>query len=1723
MGNVLSDHTGQNRLESDTNTFYTTINDILLELDLYNKPKGSNNLRNNKSEINFKSMDAAKNGNKYVDINNFNYTTADVNNIDSNSKDSLYLDPTANTPNSEKWRKTDKLFNIKRGMCNASNVVPVTMVGVDLPQDKREKFDVASNKYIYVTDQSNYNDPVITNFPSNWFSKMQSNYDVMTTDELDNCLKYGTLNSKSTYVCDNIPYWFVDSKRSYLDNSMTTNISSTAYVYVDSSSKIELLPNNSVPIAYFNSPCFVTLGDIPDELINSYLNNKECVGFYIIKNGTCTRGATTPCSEVLMYPLMISKSGTDYIKSIPGYTEDNKLSYMINFLLNGTGTSTNKVNNILSSTFSDAIALNNSEISTINKTPKKTKLDLYIGGSKKSSDVITPENSTASIYASVPHLIYTVFLKKEIKPVDLKVPEDIIDPKFHDLNNYVKENVYGNPVSPECETKLSNLLTHSYTNATINKWSKLNTYLKPMTNTTNNTLDKMKKNFESTAISNMTFVENINSDGTNTIGFYDKSDATAIGSKYDTGIATASANQTASAINGVSPQCDTFYNELCEYYYYYDFVDGIKLNTDASFKELMKKPELIDNIRFVTESLPDCRCNNSLVVKTVPNMSAQKYFQDTRCETSNRNKTDRNYGYRLQYDAAVGDTSSGFTSGNFPLLYNSRTQKKNRVGYKTQFDPSEENILLTNMSDKKFIYASNSRGDAITNNTYTCTINNNINVSETGGNVTVAGINLACNMGSATGSGSASGSGSGSGSGSAQASGSGSGSGAGAGAVSSTSNNSVSIAGTYTKSSSNPVSLSRLYDDGFTIPTLNLITINPSFQNDVYNLNFVSYNYKFVYISSADSTKKYLVNVKQCTTNSGDDTTKVCRSPMLVPIPFIYGPFPPTNIRGNKYILGIDSPSTNPIINSKTESVLVREYSMSITSIRLYINSTGPYIQFSIDLNCDNSESYISNLSYRIILTDAANKSAPPITIAGLDFFSAVLANINTNTDSNADGYLSIGGDGNTVLQQIKYNYEIRLNETRKTNTNPITYTDGVSMIYDVNMPKIDQGVADFSALVSKFTLFTLSYKDYENNNNVVSFNTNSTTPIPAKLAVTCELKWNFISIEPTLIGQPVNIYYKENSSTAVEVKLGSVTTGNSYSFIMPIFSKATNIFIYAKVEKDTKVIQSPQISIMTATIGTSFNNWAMISDKKLESSTILSIPNNTNPTIIDYFKYSMDPTTSPAISLIQYDFTTSKWYSTSNSTIPSGTQTNSGNYIIFKKPTLPTITIVLDPAPTAPIKYGDLVSIKYTLSNTLENPAPMQILVGGIIIDTFQILPTDGFSKTITFNLNDKIGTTSGQVPLLLTSYDIFKSNSLSLNISNDISAHTINAVDNLIASIPFPIFKVVGTPNTNTLKNIALTIDNPLTTQTTGLSNIYTCVLNNFAPVLSINTASFILNNVNYNKNIEFVITNSATASFTNVLPMISNGLSILPNSMNEQFTNISPVKNYNIYDSNKITNNYNTNNKFKLIEGLTGSNEIHLYTLKLDFSKTISTITKDINILLRFNQYNVIDIINLELLFGSANLNNTNFSITCISDSSNPNISIKNIRLVGNMTTSVFFSKKIPGLLHVYNSPNTLDASNIDNNGWSISTRLIELNGQYSIPEKLANVTVPTDNASSQGSGSGSSSSSGSGSESASSSAADESSNSSGSYLVIIFIILLILVLIGVGAYFYLKKKK
>ena len=101
-------------------------------------------------------------------------------------------------------------------------------------------------------------------------------------------------------------------------------------------------------------------------------------------------------------------------------------------------------------------------------------------------------------------------------------------------------------------------------------------------------------------------------------------------------------------------------------------------------------------------------------------MTPIKYYTDSRCNTHNLNNTEVNYGYRWIYKTATNG-SSDLQSSNFPYLYNSITDNSNTVGYKAQFDPGENLVLQTSMSDQAFLYAGPARGLAITNNNYTCT------------------------------------------------------------------------------------------------------------------------------------------------------------------------------------------------------------------------------------------------------------------------------------------------------------------------------------------------------------------------------------------------------------------------------------------------------------------------------------------------------------------------------------------------------------------------------------------------------------------------------------------------------------------------------------------------------------------------------------------------------------------------------------------------------------------------------------------------------------------------------------------------------------------------------------------------------------------------------------------------------------------------------------------
>ena len=177
--------------------------------------------------------------------------------------------------------------------------------------------------------------------------------------------------------------------------------------------------------------------------------------------------------------------------------------------------------------------------------------------------------------------------------------------------------------------------------------------------------------------------------------------------------------------------------------------------------------------------------------------------------------------------------------------------------------------------------------------------------------------------------------------------------------------------------------------------------------------------------------------------------------------------------------------------------------------------------------------------------------------------------------------------------------------------------------------------------------------------------------------------------------------------------------------------------------------------------------------------------------------------------------------------------------------------------------------------------------------------------------------------------------------------------------------------------------------------------------------------------------------------------------------------------------------------------------------------------------FNNYKKVTIQSLELFFGTTNVDNSTFNISfigqqvgtnkVINDSYKIDVNISTVRIIGIMTSQVFFPVTIPGATVVNYSPNTLT-----NGGWA-NTFVLDNhnNGYYSINSSDSSAVTTANNVAlnitSGGGGSNAIVNRTPG-------AAPESS--SGSNMLLYYGIgLIILILIGVGVYymFFNKAKK
>jgi hypothetical protein len=224
MGNIISNTSGNNAPQgkigenATLNVFEQSITDILLELDLYNTgnysslPASDRNNTGARSEFDYDRSTAYSTTNpniatltsgklnsndldgksrptmngKLVDIQGIPYVTSEslVNQNPNFNEAGWNKQPTG-------LKDSTKYYNIKRAICNSSTVVPVDILGVDLPVDGNP--DLSSSKY--KTD-SLIRDQQLINFSKIFPTGLPAN--TTMSEIVDNCLTWGTVEKGTT-------------------------------------------------------------------------------------------------------------------------------------------------------------------------------------------------------------------------------------------------------------------------------------------------------------------------------------------------------------------------------------------------------------------------------------------------------------------------------------------------------------------------------------------------------------------------------------------------------------------------------------------------------------------------------------------------------------------------------------------------------------------------------------------------------------------------------------------------------------------------------------------------------------------------------------------------------------------------------------------------------------------------------------------------------------------------------------------------------------------------------------------------------------------------------------------------------------------------------------------------------------------------------------------------------------------------------------------------------------------------------------------------------------------------------------------------------------------------------------------------------------------------------------------------------------------------------------
>ena len=1744
MGNILTNSKGNinNNLSSSQDGSYTsfakTINDTLLELDLYNLDPnlidpgtGAPGAPRTQFEIDYTSSGYSSRptgpGNapgttSLIDINGIPYSES--NDLQAVLNQNTTFETVTSVNDEKYWKNISKFYNFKRGVCNATQDVPVNTAGVLLPKDQATKNKLKSCLINGTTNGPTSSKTQVSNTqqvpiykPDTAINPSLNTAWYILQSQINSILDTSFLpTSLPTYTPSSGPAYNSFGSSPTLANLYETLGTRLLYLkYVD---------RVYIPVQYgndtkcnFNTPAasgktdvtvnlqpliFNSFGvndsliwinfenlnitDINKQILQELQAKPDCIGFYAINNPNYYLNPKNPNNSIQYftskkptncawsyvgipgYPLQ-TPSGQTNIAADIGYPEHNiiLIPIMINPAVLDSEQNPYTFNTIIKYLFENKFITKNAaeacDLTNSSMKPKITLDSLTIPIKSTTTSGIGTTKISSTVDSFPVNMQYTMFLKPFNMPIILRAGTKTeytyenkykisdIDPSIDNLNSgsnpLTNQTVYGTPMNTECKNLLDKMMTNSYIQANIGNYSKLSNIVdKSITNTPGGTLNSTFTVGDPN-INPQWLITNTNND----LLFIDAvdgqlnrlnpaDDTNAPGStKHINQYYTSGANSSGVTNAQISNDCKTFYEGLCNYYYYYDYLDGIQYNPllSAKINNLKASGQLsnfLPNLNYISQHIPDCRCANTSAVQdgslrpsnitdsTIGAIDAIEYYYITQKCNAIKGKIT---SYGSYSDPSNTGTFATFTQSLYSFLSNSLSG----VGFGAQYDPAT--ATQSGMSDSIFMYAESARASTNEFNTYICNINQTISATNTGGNVIAANNSINCTFPDGGGN-----------------------NGTSKDAVAPVKNQpqlNISI----TPPDGMTVNLSQYTEAVDPLYSLEATLIFPNPAYTFYNVGAGKVPYQFIYQPS-DKKLQTIIGEYGCNPQGFayppiSPPNQTCNNSESITLiaPFLYGRN--TNEYGTNYnilITNIDDNSPNQITPSASTPIMLKQFAMQITNIipgkDTSITPTNYYLQFNIQFNCISRPI----IPYAVVLTPKDNSL--PITLYGTDFFQDVSNNkgspyysnssqsvipgipYNNINLSSADGTLTV-----VTPSAILYEYKILLNPSG----NDISFTNGIIMNKSSNITYNDQ--FDFSNLQSRFDNTTISYLDYNNNNHVTLFPSSNPT---ANFGTSIVLNWTFINNDNY---KYFNIYYTIGTNPPVLINNpGSISISiTTYTFLMPVTVNGQkvsfNITATGSAEQD---ISSTSLTITSTPAPSTFNGWDILSNVAIKTPT----PVNLNSIYIDNYLNPMTAITElPNYNAVSYDYTTNTW---SKGTISdqSNDTTAFANGVVFQLPAENKISILSltdknnNPiSDTTQILNGSLINITWQLESKLTASTHAQIYLYGIVYGSFPI-PAQQITGTYQFMFYDITGSFKNPTPnLYISVYNIYKSSIITLNISKQINAitETNGVVSNPGSTNPLVYINAPANSQTSIVEGSVINSVN-LTLSNT-LENVYYNVFNGYSMPLLINSYILGLKNVNFSQQLQLNITNSIMGQFTNTL------YGKIRKNNKEHFGNIQ---------KNKLKN--------KLKEGFSET-ELNTNVFRIDLSQS-SGYSKSVSIDYIFNNFSKVSIQSLELYFGTTNIDNSIFNISFtgslnppasninINDTTPIDIEIGSVRVIGIMTSQIFVPVNIPGANTIYYSTNT-----IGSNGWANSFALINTNNGYYLINPIDKAAVAAAN--------------------------------------------------------------